>query len=481
MESSGTTPAGMRRRRMKRALAALPLVLLLVQAVWVRHSLVEGGRLRPIPVADTDSYVKLSRYSTVDGAISHYRTYGYPLLLKTFGRDALIAVELWLYLAGAISFFGAVWVYTGNGWIGLAAASPLFYADALKLLGRIQPDFVACAFVLFCVAAVLALVVRRRNWVLWMGLTVAFFASYQIRPATLFMAAWLPVLGWALAALYDGTWRRPRMVWLAGLALAMLGPYLLFIGWRGSRIGEFGLVAFGGYNMSGLAASLVDEPMLEELEELDAQLAEVILKRRGWRGWEPYRLGEGSSEWFGQYSPNIWKVSVQAAKGQLRREGRSVNPPTGSPASLHVAVNSRLRDFSRQVIRRRPRKYLEWVRDANLYGWRQLPRSPWIAWPGSLLVLALAGWWFALRRRAPAATRKSSIRLRTTLGVLLLGASFFCAYVLLVSLLSFPFTRYFQGAALLLPGGLCAALVGLALEAAQRFIPAAPTGAVSRS
>lgn len=457
-------------------LAALPLVLLLVQAACVRNSLVQGDRLRPISVADTDSYVRLSRRSTADSAISHYRTYGYPLLLKLFGRKALIPLELWLYLAATIALFAAIRAYAGSGWIGLAAASPLLYADALRLLGRVQPDFVAGAYVIFSVAAVVALVRRPHNALLWAGMTVAFFASYQIRPATLFMAAWLPLLGWALAALHDGTWRRPRKAWLAGLALATLGPYLVFAGWRASRIGEFGLVAFGGYNMSGLAASLVDEPILDELDEANARLAATILKRRSRRGWEPYRLGEGSQEWFGQYSPNIWKVSVQAAKGQLLRDGRPLNPHDGTPVGLHMAVNSRLREFSREVIRRRPRKYLEWVWDANLYGWRQLPESRWVAWPSVLLLVVLAVWRLA-PRGGTATSAASTARVRASLGVLLIGVGFFAAYVFLVSLLSFPFARYFQGAVLLLPGSLCGAIVGLALEVGQRFITASTSSA----
>lgn len=457
-------------------LAALPLVLLLLQAAWVRHTLVEGDRLRPISVSDTASYVRASKLSTVDGALSHYRTYGYPLLLKLFGQKGLIPLELWLYLAATIAFFVAIKAYTGSAWIGLATASPLLYAEALSLLGRVQPDFVAGGFVVLAVAAVVALVVRPHNPLLWASLTLALFASYQIRPATLFMAGWLPVLAWALAAVRDGTWRRPRTALIVGLTLATLGPYLLFAGWRASRIGEFGLVAFGGYNMSGLAASLIDEQILDELDEADARVAESILKRRGWRGWKPYRTGEGSEEWFNQYSRNIWKVSVQAAKVQLRRDGRPLNPRTGAPAGLHLAVNGRLREISREVIRRRPRQYLEWVRDANLYGWRQLRDSRWTTWPGAILLVALAVWRFGPRRDA-AARPASAARLRASLGLLLIGASFFAGYVFLISLLSFPFGRYFQGAVLLLPGSLCGAIAGLALETGQRLITASTSSA----
>ena len=53
-------------------LVALPLLLLLIQAAWVRQSLVEADRLSPVSVGDTDSYVRLSRLATIDGKLTVY-------------------------------------------------------------------------------------------------------------------------------------------------------------------------------------------------------------------------------------------------------------------------------------------------------------------------------------------------------------------------------------------------------------------------
>ena len=464
-----------RRRAAGWALALAPWVLLLGQAVWQHQSLAARGRLEPIRVADTDSYIRVAKMETVEGALSHYRTYGYPLLLRTFGRDALIGIELRLYLLGTIALFAAVWVYTGSGWIALAAASPLLYADALGLLGRVQPDFVACAFVLFAVAALIGLVVRPRNSLLWALLAVAVFAAYQSRPATLFLILWLPVAGGLLSAFRDRTWRRPRKGWLLGLTLATVVPYLLFASFRAGRVGEFGLVAFGGYNMSGLAASLIDEATIETLEDEDQRMARAILRRRLDRGWEPYRTGEGSAEWFEQYSPNIFHINVQVAKGRMRARHESMGFAHGADESVHMAVNRRLRDFSREVIRRRPGAYLEWVRNANLHGWRQLGATPWVVWPAGLLAASLVlGWWG--RRRGYLRPRLDPA-LVAAVGLLTLGLTFFAAYVFLISLLSFPFSRYYYGTVLLLPSGLCAALAALWLSWAQRSITASTSGA----
>jgi hypothetical protein len=453
----------------------LPVALLLVQALLVYQALAERGRLAPIRVADTASYLKLAQVSSVDGALARYRTYGYPLLLKTVGRAPLPAFELRLFLAASVAFFAAVWSFSGSAWVGLAAASPLLYADALRLLGRTQPDFVACAFVLFAVAALLALVVRPRQPVLWLVLALAVFAAYQTRPATLFLIAWLPVVGWCLAALREGEWRL-RWRWLGALLVATWVPYLLFAGFRAARVGEFGLVAFGGYNMSGLAASLIDDEMLTELDPADVPMARGILTHRRKLGWEPYSPRQGSGAWFEQYSPNIWKISVQAAKTRLDLEGTMSRPPGERPASLHLAVNQQLRDFSLQVIRRRPVKYLAWVRDANLHGWRQLAEVPLVVWPGLLLAVCGLVWWIGSRRSLlpPAVSRRPLLATASGLG--LLAGTFFGANILLISLLSVPFGRYVFGATLLLPSALCGALAALGLEVAQRFMTASTSG-----
>ncbi len=88
--------------------------------------------MRPIPVPDTESYHVLARKETVEGALTHYRTYGYPLLIRVFGRSELPGRELWIYFFGVICFFGGVAAYTGSGWLAVAAASPLVYAEALR-------------------------------------------------------------------------------------------------------------------------------------------------------------------------------------------------------------------------------------------------------------------------------------------------------------------------------------------------------------
>ncbi|MDH3403043.1 MAG: hypothetical protein OES32_12995 [Acidobacteriota bacterium] len=438
---------------------ALPVLLLLAQILLVHQSLTRNGKVRAIRVPDTASYLKLAQVKTVEGALTHYRTNGYALLLRLFGWRKLPGRELAIFFLGTLCLFAGVGAYGRSSWLGLAAASPLLYGDTLELLGRIQPDFVSCGFVLVAVGALLVSIARPRNVAAWVVLVLAVLAAYQCRPATLFVIGWLPVAGWALRALRERRLGGAALRWAAAVAAATVIPYLAFIGWRQARVGELGLVAFGGYNMSGLAASLIDEEMLSELEGEHRELATRIYRRRTLKGWTPYDPAAGSITWFEQYSPNIWQVSAPVAYARVRQE-EAATPPGAAPRYVRLEVNERLGALSKDVIRRRPAKYLAWVRDANLYGWRQLGGSPWVVWPAAVLAVSSLALLVGRRRGIVPAAGEGS-RVPEAAGLLLLGGSYFLAYVLLISLLSFPFSRYYYGTVLLLPSALCAAAAAL--------------------
>jgi len=409
-----------------------------------------------IRVPDTMSYLRLSRMSTVEGALTHYRTYGYPLLIKIFGWRELPGRELWIFFVAVLAFYGGVAAYARSQWLALAAASPLLYGQALGMLGRLQPDFVAGSWVLFAVASLLGLVARPRNVLLWCGLAASVFAAYQFRPATLILVAWLPVIGFAVRAWRERRLDRRLLAWAVGLALATVLPYLAFCSWRYARVGDFGLVSFGGYNMCGMAATLLEPSLIRELEGEERLMGNIMYKMRQKRDWQPYRSGEGSEQWFAQYSDNIWRICAAVAKRQVQ-EAWAHAPDEPDRRYLRLEINDKLSAFSKSVIRLRVGHYLSWVRDANLYGWRQLRGSPWVVWPALLLAifgLVLAGGRrFGLLARGG---RGDALRLVSALGVL--GLSFFLAYVALISLLSFPFSRYYYGTVLLLPSALCFSL-----------------------
>ena len=124
---SGPRP---RRADLIRGLLPLALVsalLLIVLASWQRT---DALRARAVP--DTESYVRAARSANLEEALSNYRTYGYPLVLKMARSDGrfsrLPLLQALAYLFSVLLFWFGVRAYYGSPWMALAAAAPLPWA-----------------------------------------------------------------------------------------------------------------------------------------------------------------------------------------------------------------------------------------------------------------------------------------------------------------------------------------------------------------
>ena len=144
-------------------------------------------------------------------------------------------------------------------------------------------DFPAKILAVTSVACLLWVVADRKKILPWLALTVSLAGAYQVRPAYLFLIPLAPCLGIGFAFLWSKG-RGGPLVWkaiLAGLLAAATLPFLAFSLWRWEMVGDFGLVSFAGYNLSGLAVELLDVPMIDgELSEASQPLARVILAER---------------------------------------------------------------------------------------------------------------------------------------------------------------------------------------------------------
>ena len=222
-------------------------------------------------------------------------------------------------------------------------------------------------------------------------------------------------------------------------------------------VGHFGLVSFGGPNLTGITANFVDAKLLDELPAKHRELATIMLRMRERKGWLPMRTGVDPMPWFEQYSENIFQVALPAVRLTLEREAAALDEagdPVPDGTRWWVVVNQRLTELSRSVIQLRPRLYLRWVTQSIWYGFRQLKNEPWVLWPFMLFVASTP---YALVRHRRGNLNTAGLRPLAGLGAL--GAAYFCGYLLLVSLVSHPFQRYLASTVLLLPGCLCAALV----------------------
>lgn len=461
-----------------------PLTLLALQAIVLFVLFETRGWLGAVRHPDTESYAwSLPLERSAAERLAHYRTVGYPFFLRALGAvrlgwQAIPETQLAVYLAAVLLFWSGMRAWWGRAWLAFAAATPLFYLDFLSLVPFVQPDFLSGGLAIATFGVLLHLLARPRSVLLWSALTLAVVATYQVRPATVFLVGWVPLAGAALWWLRGGLPVPHLALRAAGLAAATVLPWLAFSTLRLLLVGHFGLVAFGGYNSSALASCFLDEELIAELPEPHAELARKIYGKRRARGWQPLVAGGDTMPCFEQYNDNLWRINASTVWDGLRAARRRAARQGGSPLDVEpprIVVNRRLQAFARAVIARRPRLYLQWVRDAVRFGLAQLPSEAWIRWPALLLPPAAAAAWLAGRRRGAARGSPAGKppAWRPLAGLWLLGGGYFVAYLVLTCLVSYPFQRYFLSIALLLPCPLAASL----FEAVRLTVTRAHRGA----
>ncbi len=454
-------------RNRRAFLAPLPALVLLLQIAVAIGVLGRTGRLDPEIVPDSWSYQRISQASTAERALKQHRTYGYPLFLKmvrlSTGPPHLAQIPEFhaaLWFGAVLLFWFAVADWTRSPWLALAAATPLTSAPLLSLIPRVQPDFAASALALMAMSLLLLLASRPARVLRWLLLTVVVFLTYQVRPAYVFLIPLVPLIGWALRWCRRGRPRLGHVGWAANLALAMIVPFLLFAGARKALVDHFGLVSFSGFSLIGVTASFLDEELIESLPPESHKLASTIHAGRAGRGWRPLTLEDDISTWHEQYNLNTWRISINPARRLETAYAREVSQ-RGKPRRFRdIEVNDRLMSLSRQVIQRRPRLYIRWVRDSFLLGAGRVARYPWVLWPFLAVLVSLP----VARLRGSLA---NALQPRL-LGLVLLCVSFTVAHLLLVAAVSAAFDRYLVAVALLLPSALCALLLSLWLPPAVR-------------
>lgn len=423
----------------------------------------------PRRVADTPTYVAASKADSLESALSGIRTMGYPLFLRALEKKGRPGHSLYarVPLAQFLIFVAGVWVFWVGlsrfmeaPWLALAASFALLWGESLTLVRRLLPDFLALAFSIAAIGLLLLLVVRRSLW-LWIALAVTVFTSYQLRPAGVFMIVWVPLLALVLERLRnESTWTKSSRFALVAAAL-MIAPYLGFAGLRWASVGHFGLVSFGGSNAAGMALHFLDKTVVEELPPDQSSLAKAMWRSRKRRGWVAITPEDDLTALLReQYSDNIFRVARpvarRAIKGELKSSGGAVNSRELARSNyIGVETNHRLSEVSRSIVRLRPSAYLRWVANSVAEGFVSLVKAPWFRWPSLVLMFSVflllvrRGW-----RGLPAMGEDPRRRRLVGLGCLTVGH--FGAYLLLVSLVSFPFPRYFTSILLFVPALLCA-------------------------
>ncbi len=407
----------------------------------------------------------LTSRGTATALLASRRTLGYPVLLEVArrlpgGLESIPYFHLALYLGAVVGFGLAAGAYLGSAVRGAIAASPLFYA---RLVYDHAPDLLAdvpaAALALATLALLLWLVVRPRSAALWLGVGLATFFTYQVRPAYLFLVPLVPAVGFLLTWLADQRrgWRSVLRRPAAGLAVLTLAPFLLFSTLRWAATGHFGLVSFGGMNLIGIASSMLTPKVVPKLPEATRPLAGAILQRRLLKEME-VRLVYDYEQWVERYNRNISGMAIKAAARMpaLSKLNRR---------QLWVEINRRSTELAFALIRQYPTLYARWLRDALVSAFARMAEGTAVR----LAALAAAGSWALAalaRRRDRALSPVSSagrhhVGLGVALGLALAAVAYAAASIFLVVLVEPPIDRYVFAAELLLPSGFLALALAL--------------------
>ena len=336
-----------------------PLALLAAQTAAVILIAFGLGWCQVRTSSDSDGYVKTSQMPWPNALLST-RTPGYPLVLKVVAcfSPQYQAIP-WLHfasLAACVFFLNfALRRFGASSWAACVASSGFLYA-AVPLrspVAYVLTDFLAMVTAVAAVACVFWLAARRRQPLAWLGLLLAVTATYQIRPAYLFLVPLVPCLG-VLFGLLHGQSAGGHFAWkgfLAALALVCFGPLLAYCSLRRAVVGDFGLVSFGGYNLSGLAWNcwIETSSIMNCRNDTATSGAGSCKSDRGVTWNQPSRSDSyvNMRRYEDNFSVNIYDISVPAAR-QLFGD---------DPLELNRALT----DFSRQVIGLRKGKFLLWA------------------------------------------------------------------------------------------------------------------------
>ena len=432
---------------MKR-LARQPIFWLAVQAMLLLALLHATGRLEPRLEPDSSGYREMS-LDSARSVLSSIRTVGYPIYLGAIRR--ITGTDLWApwfhyatWVAAVVVFCGALRTAGFAAGAAGAAASVLLYARTLfDYVSAVTPDVPALSCAVLTMSLLLVVVRRSGSLPAWLGLAAAGFATYQMRPAYLFLIPLVPMLGILLAALVFRTpMRSRRFAYLAaGLFAASVVPFLLFCSVRWAVVGHFGLVSFGGYNLIGISAQFLDEDLVRELSPETRPLAQALVERRRHAPW--WSAPQEYADMEATYNPLIWEIAVPAAE-----ELYGDDP---------VAVNQAVSALAGEIIRRRPARYVRWLVRAGREGVSRLLQIV-ITDPGvrlGLFVLLLIQVAVVVRRWTsgvlPAAIAPSDRRFVEANTLLWLALGFAVAKLVLVILVEPPLQRYLAPAAVLAP------------------------------
>jgi|WetSurMetagenome_2_1015567.scaffolds.fasta_scaffold03372_7 hypothetical protein len=424
------------------ALTAATLLLSVFLNLW-----------QPATTDDTPSYISASKKGPV-AMLDDVRPPGYPILLKavalvTPDYGLLPTVQILAHVLAAWLLFFALGSYGSPGWQAFALSGGF-------LLTLVNDPAARCLMTDFpgrtLTAATVALLFRSAapkpgRWP-WVALGIVLALSWLLRPSGIGLLLVAPPVGGLLLLLSRR--ERPvtlREVWrrTAGVAALSFVPLFAYCGLRLAVVGEFGVSAFSGYQLSGLSVGLLDRAeVLQDAPPDLRPLGLALVEARDAKGLSSV-IREGRVDvglWKREFNVCAWEVAAPVAERMFG--------PSPTTAGDRLAV------LSKWALRRHARAYGSFV-VANLgeclggllrYG--LVLQALLVA---GFLLFAVRLWTCALRASDPGGPRVPDSGVRE--GFLVFALAFALVAVILTALAAVNLGRYSIAAGILLPS--CAA------------------------
>lgn len=418
-------------------------VAFLAAAALLLAALGAAGGYRPWLSPDTGGYVAAAEAADPWGQARH-PLFGW--IVRLAGGPAfawLPLLHVALYLAASAYLLVALRRYGLSARAAAAVAASLLLSNLVLLWhSAVHPELLSAVLMLVALGSAVRLAAGRRFLPGAAVLAAAAGGAYLLRPTFLPAIVLLPLLYGLLARL-----RAPVRAARRALALALLCalPFLLTAAWREREVGDFNIVSFGGFQMSGMAGLMLSPEIVQRLPEEQRPLAQLILDGR--------TAAEARGEVLATPANSRGERSfVSAALGYYDLYARTydgllhgvIAPLQGTEG--WVGWNRRLMRLSLATVRAAPDRYAAWIVGAAA---RAVGRMVATNGPLALALAALVMLYpVAVWRRRPARPPAAPLDVPALLCV---TAVYTAAASALMVATTFPAARYLDTAGLLLP------------------------------
>ena len=338
-----------------------PISLLASTMVLAVLVLAYAGGLSPNWTPDTDTYLRPWTWASIWG---ESRSPLLGLILAPFNDDYRLfpLIVIMLFLLAVYFLYKRIVSFGASEYAALALTLPLIASNSLFRYARdIHAEFLAVVLLLYALAELIGFqtAARRRTW-RYASFTLALGASYILRPTFLPFIGLMPLLSLALGRVKTG---RCEIWFTVLLFILCVSPFLVVSTIRYAMVNDFNTVSFGGFAMTGMTSSMLNEQLIRRLAQENQDLARSILDKR------EKLVGAGE----------ICPMAIDYDTGvrSFRRTARShfdmlsynfdeiahkiVKQTERKPGETWVQFNKRMMAFSMDVVRTAPLDYAMWV------------------------------------------------------------------------------------------------------------------------